>query len=609
MLVEVGSSATITSLTNMLAFGIGIFSPLPEIQLFSAANAITMLFDFIYQITFFAAIFSIGGRYELENELKQIEKSLRKTEIALSNHAEKASNVKINPKKKSNNDNDKSDNGVLTKVRTLFARMVRDQNDDINEKKTNEKEKKVVIISGVGREIGDNTDSGTSTVSIGSDANSERIAKVMRNALILGYCQWISNRFTLMLNIILLILYWTFCILNAVKAKAGLTPQKLFLSDSQTIKALGIRDNYVFNVHSPVWIYVNNVGNLSDPQIRQRHYEMIESFELLPECNGKPFTKFWLRAYEDYLAASDSAPDEESVNEDLESTISQSYTTDRIIQFMEWPETKFWGSFIRLTDDRKRIRAYSAMVVFHGEKLYLWPEKYKLLLKWRQIANNFSDLSASVFDENSQYMDQIDSLIPLVINNSVLTLFSMAFVCFLFMNDTRMVVFASVTVTSIFIGVFGILTFLGIDVDPLSMSVMILTIGLSVDYPAHIVYHFCRFRDRGECKNVAEVMERTFISVGYPVLQCSFSALLFVTCVFFVDSYMSMILWRVMSLVVLLGLYHTLFVIPCFLCAKQIQQSSGCFAFYSCSGFPLSGTLNRSAIRREYRPRMHQRNK
>jgi hypothetical protein len=47
MFVDIGPSITITSLTNMLAFGVGIFTPTPEIQLFCAANALAIGMDFV----------------------------------------------------------------------------------------------------------------------------------------------------------------------------------------------------------------------------------------------------------------------------------------------------------------------------------------------------------------------------------------------------------------------------------------------------------------------------------------------------------------------------------------------------------------------------------
>uniref|UniRef100_A0A914E9S9 SSD domain-containing protein n=1 Tax=Acrobeloides nanus TaxID=290746 RepID=A0A914E9S9_9BILA len=68
MIHEIGPSMTITSLTNVLAFTIGAFTPTPEIQLFSIGSAAAMACDYIYQFTFFGALMVIIGRYELAME-------------------------------------------------------------------------------------------------------------------------------------------------------------------------------------------------------------------------------------------------------------------------------------------------------------------------------------------------------------------------------------------------------------------------------------------------------------------------------------------------------------------------------------------------------------
>lgn len=52
MLVDVGPSVTITSLTNFLAFLVGIYTPTPEIQLFCMGNSVAIMFDFFYQVNY-----------------------------------------------------------------------------------------------------------------------------------------------------------------------------------------------------------------------------------------------------------------------------------------------------------------------------------------------------------------------------------------------------------------------------------------------------------------------------------------------------------------------------------------------------------------------------
>lgn len=68
MMVDVGPSITITSLTNVLAFVVGIFSPTPEIQLFCAGNAMAIFFDFVYQLFLFGPIVALAGRFEIQAE-------------------------------------------------------------------------------------------------------------------------------------------------------------------------------------------------------------------------------------------------------------------------------------------------------------------------------------------------------------------------------------------------------------------------------------------------------------------------------------------------------------------------------------------------------------
>ncbi|KAI1732939.1 patched family domain-containing protein [Ditylenchus destructor] len=64
-----------------------------------------------------------------------------------------------------------------------------------------------------------------------------------------------------------------------------------------------------------------------------------------------------------------------------------------------------------------------------------------------------------------------------------------------------------------------------------------------------------------------ERIYRSLIAIGFPLLQCGFSTILFVLCLLFIDTYMSEVFVKTMVLVVSLGLLHGLFVVPTMLCA------------------------------------------
>lgn len=65
----------------------------------------------------------------------------------------------------------------------------------------------------------------------------------------------------------------------------------------------------------------------------------------------------------------------------------------------------------------------------------------------------------------------------------------------------------------------GLLSWAGADMDPVTMVDMLMAVGFSVDYTAHIVYHYYK---GGELLSPAERMISTFQAVGWPMLQvCS----------------------------------------------------------------------------------------
>ena len=84
---EAALSITITSLTDALSIGIGTITKFRSVRIFCTYTVIAVLFDYIYQITFFASCMVLTGRREASNRhsatcMKAVPKSLAGIYIA-----------------------------------------------------------------------------------------------------------------------------------------------------------------------------------------------------------------------------------------------------------------------------------------------------------------------------------------------------------------------------------------------------------------------------------------------------------------------------------------------------------------------------------------------
>ena len=65
---EAGVSITITTLTDMLSFFVGIITPIPSVQIFSAYAGTCVFMIYIMQVCMFGGILAISGKQEAANK-------------------------------------------------------------------------------------------------------------------------------------------------------------------------------------------------------------------------------------------------------------------------------------------------------------------------------------------------------------------------------------------------------------------------------------------------------------------------------------------------------------------------------------------------------------
>ncbi|MCL4139126.1 UNVERIFIED_CONTAM: hypothetical protein GTU68_008020 [Idotea baltica] len=113
-------------------------------------------------------------------------------------------------------------------------------------------------------------------------------------------------------------------------------------------------------------------------------------------------------------------------------------------------------------------------------------------------------------------------------------------------------------IVSIELGVIGYMSLWGVNLDPISMVTLIMCIGFSVDFSAHISYSYLTSK-----KGTAdEKMIECLFCLGLPIIQGGLSTIVSVITFVFVPSYAYVAFFKVIFLVVTFACMHGLFIIP-----------------------------------------------
>ncbi|VDM67020.1 unnamed protein product, partial [Strongylus vulgaris] len=362
------------------------------------------------------------------------------------------------------------------------------------------------------------------------------------------YCSLISNKIFSSAVIAGLAVYWYISIIGTLNIKAELTPSKLFLADSDlaTVDIFEARRNFITPYYSVCWILVEKPGDVMNQTQARRIHRMVSDFENLPNSVGQYSTKFWMRDYDDFRRQAEELDIPEEFAEEPEVAIEFSHNGSALVpakstsegnelkQFLEWPEFSFWKGFIQLEHVKEsletssyyqqcdfsneyKVTRFFFTTAFHGEDLNEWSNRARLLNQWRNLADNYSDLGVSIYEEDAKFLDLIETMVPVATQSAFFTFISMFIVAALFISHPPTLFVATFSILSTSIGVFGIMSFRGAELDPIMMSATVMSIGFSVDIPSHIAYHYYQTGWQGIKKCAGSVGENYRLCwISYP---------------------------------------------------------------------------------------------
>uniref|UniRef100_A0A1I7WSP7 WW domain-containing protein n=1 Tax=Heterorhabditis bacteriophora TaxID=37862 RepID=A0A1I7WSP7_HETBA len=328
------------------------------------------------------------------------------------------------------------------------------------------------------------------------------------------YCRLIGCKLFTLFIISATIIYWYFGVVGLLNIKTRLDAVKILPRDSPLQKPNDILSNVVWAEYHPVTILINTPFDVS---------------------NRNQTTRFW-----------------QMVGQDMNDLM-----------------TRFTGKINgRIVDRFWLTVAY--------ENTSSWETRIELMSDWRKVISRYSDLNATVWEPNGMFVDQMLSLKTVAMQTGVLTLACMAVVCAIFIPNPCSVITASVAIASISLGVMGFLSWWHFDLDPVVMAAVLMSIGMSVDFIAHVSYHYQLTNKKeihdGKVVKIPvcgpqEKLEHTLEAVGWPMIQAGVSTICCILPLLFLASYSTSVFVAAIFLVVSWGALHGLVlqILPSFL--------------------------------------------
>ncbi|XP_042331887.1 patched domain-containing protein 3-like [Sceloporus undulatus] len=466
---EAAMSVTITSLTNVLAFYIGIATSFPSVQSFCIYTGTAFIFCFIYNLTFLGAVLALNGKREESNRHWL---TFRKVEL----HDSQGS----------------------------LYRMC--------------------------------CTGGSFNESTGTEYEHP-----MNQFFKKHYGPFFMNRWVKIFVVILYAIYLTSSIIGCIHVEEGIDLRNVATDDSYLIPYYDFEDEHFTRYGPRVMVVVTDSVEYWDPSVRENIENCMKALES-SRFVDKTLSESWLRIYQTVAKHMSLDINNRNVfigNLSALFTLNPDYKWDINLKPTEILASRF---FIQT------IHVASAV------------DEKNLLNELRAFA---ADCKVPMIINHPAFVhfDQFLVIIQNTIQNVLIATGAMLLISLLLIPNPLCSLWVTFAIVSVIIGVSGFMSFWGINLDSISMINLVICIGFSVDYSAHISYAFVS----SEKPTVNEKAVDALYRLGYPILQAAFSTLVGVFVLSQASTYVFRTSFKIIFLVIMFGLAHGIIFIPVFL--------------------------------------------
>ncbi|CDW53254.1 patched family protein [Trichuris trichiura] len=502
---EASVSIFLTVATDALSFGVGCITDFPAVQIFCVYTCSAIIVTFIYQLTFLFGLLVYEARRE--NRMNRQSDEYRSSLVAT----------------------------LMSKIRPFTKTLVAASCQKKNRVKGETKDK--IVLPNHSRNKPD-----------------DKVEEVeFFNSFFSGqYATFIMSKHARFLIALLFVLYAVASVYGCMGIREGLEPYKLLPFGSYVGAYYQKMEKYMWTYGIQMQVAVSKPGNLADYKQREKIISLVRMLAESRHGIGLEGVECWLIDYLRFLGG--------QMGIDIDDLNNNSFY-DYALLFLNMPNNEAYRKDIIWEENSSndRIKAFRFLV---GLKAFnSTVSQRETVADMRRIASDNAALNVTTFNKLWPYVDQYDAILPNIIQECGFGIMCMILLALFLIPKAICSLWVTFAILSVDLGVIGFMTLWGLNMDTVSMITIVMSIGFSVDFSAHIAYAY-------SIQTAAKPIQRIRYALGqlaWPVIQGGISTLLGVLLLADLGSYMIKSFFKTVFLVVTLGLIHALLFLPLFL--------------------------------------------
>eukprot|EP00058_Branchiostoma_floridae_P024565 XP_002610055.1 hypothetical protein BRAFLDRAFT_125689 [Branchiostoma floridae] len=336
---------------------------------------------------------------------------------------------------------------------------------------------------------------------------------------------------------------------GCLQAREGIRLSNLAADDSYVVSYNNKDEQHFTTYGAKISVIFTDELEYWEATVQGQVENALSRFEETDFTTGKNESESWLRDYLDFIDQFSG------IIPGLNASSKEPFITNLRHHFLTIPRFKRYELDIEFNDNKSEILASRFLV--QTKEISSSVREKDLVIKMRELADQ-SPFQTTVYHPSFIFYDQYIAILPNTLQNLGIATATMFVVALVLVPHPVCSIWVTLSIASICTGVVGYMTFWDVNLDAISMINIIMCIGFSVDFSAHVTYAYVSCKE--DSSNARAVF--ALYSLGMPILQGALSTILGVAALSTAPSYIFRTFFKTMFLVILLGAFHGLVILP-----------------------------------------------